>query len=163
MKCPLETRDNADVLLDYCTRKLNPEMTATLEQHIAICSSCREFADGQMAVWNALDAWEAIPVSPDFDRRLYARIEREGVSWWEPLVRPFRPLLVRQSLPIAVAACLVIMAVFLVDPPTGAPDTNSGTQVEAVQADQVDRALEDMELLREFNRKVRADASQNRM
>ena len=75
MNCPLETRDNAQLLLDYCTRKLEPESVAILERHIALCGACREFANSQRAVWDALDAWEAAPVSPDFDSRLYRRIE----------------------------------------------------------------------------------------
>ena len=163
MNCPLANRENADLLLDYCARKLNPEMTEVLEHHMEICASCREFADSQRAVWNALDAWEVVPVSPDFDRRLYARIEHER-SWWQWLTQPLRPLLARQGLPLAAAACLVIMAGILLERPGDAPAVNEpGSQVEVIQADQVDRALEDMELLREFNKKVRADASQSRM
>ena len=76
MNCPLETRENAQLLLDYGTRKLEPETVAALERHIAICGACREFVSGQRAVWQALDAWEAAPVSADFDSRLYRR--REG-------------------------------------------------------------------------------------
>src|ERR1017187_8634573 len=45
MNCPLEIRDNAQLLLDYCTRKLEPESVAILERHIALCGACREFAD----------------------------------------------------------------------------------------------------------------------
>jgi len=164
MKCPIETRDNAEVLLDYCARKLDPDRAATLERHIRICPACREFADSQRAVWNALDAWEALPVSPDFDRRLYARIERE-VSWWDRLLRPFRPLLVRQGLPVAAGACLAIMAGILLDRsgdvPVGAEAQS--VQVEAVPADQLENALDDMELLRDFNQKVRVDAGRTRM
>jgi hypothetical protein len=55
---PFETRENAQLLLDYCTRKLEPESVAALERHIAICGACREFASAS-AVWQALDAWEA--------------------------------------------------------------------------------------------------------
>ena len=78
MKCPMETRENAQLLLDYCTRKLEPESAAALERHIAVCGACRKFASGQRAVWQALDAWEAAPVSADFDSRLYRRIETRG-------------------------------------------------------------------------------------
>ena len=93
MKCPIETRESAELLLEYCARKLDPESTAILQQHIAICPACREFADGQRALWDALDVWETTPVSADFDRRMYSRIAQE-VGWWDRLVRPFRPLLV---------------------------------------------------------------------
>src|SRR2546429_35515 len=94
MICPLEDRENAQQLLDYCTRNLDAQAAAILERHIAICPACREFADNQRAVWQALDAWEAAPVSADFDRRLYERIEHD-VPWWHGLVRPLRPLALR--------------------------------------------------------------------
>ena len=74
MNCPIENRESAEILLAYCARKLDAGSSAILEEHIKICPACREFAEGQQSVWKALDAWEAAPVSPDFDRRLYARI-----------------------------------------------------------------------------------------
>src|ERR1039458_6662773 len=100
MKCPIETRESAELLLAYCNRNLDAESTAMLERHMEVCPACREFASGQRAVWEALDVWEAAPVTSDFNHRLYRRIDRE-VSWWHLLMRPFRPVLVRQGLPIA--------------------------------------------------------------
>ena len=120
MNCPLETRENAQLLLDYCTRKLEPESVAALERHIAICGACREFASGQRAVWQALDAWEAAPVSADFDSRLYRRIETE-VSWWDLLLRPFRPVTLRRSLPATAMACLLVMVGVILERPTVSP------------------------------------------
>ena len=164
MKCPIETRESAELLLEYCARKLDPESTAILQRHIAICPACREFADGQRALWDALDAWETTPVSADFDRRMYSRIEQE-VGWWDRLVRPFRPLLVRQGLPVA-AACLVVMAGVLLQPPSAVPrpDAESSgptsAQVETVQPEQVEHALDAMEMLSEFSQHVRVDVYQ---
>src|ERR1035437_2599217 len=111
MNCPLETRENAQLLLDYCTRKLEPESVATLDRHIAICGACREFARSQRAVWEALDAWQTAPVSTDFDSRLYRRIEGQ-VSWWDGLLRPFRPpfstATMWRSLPAAACPFLLV-------------------------------------------------------
>jgi anti-sigma factor RsiW len=164
MKCPIETRENAELLLAYCTRKLDAESTATLERHMEICPACREFASGQRAVWEALDAWEAAPVTLDFDRRLYRRIDRE-VSWWHLLRRPFRPALLRQGLPIAAAACLVVMAGVLLERPASAPPAAQpeSAQVEALQPDQVDHALDAMHMLGEFSYRVRGDATDSKM
>jgi hypothetical protein len=159
MKCPIETRENAELLLEYCARQLNPAATATLERHLEVCPECRRFAETQRAVWSALDEWETQPVSADFDRRLYARIDRE-VSWWQRVTRPLRPLLVRGGLPIAAAACLLIMAGVYWERPEkkSAVADRQATSSEAVPADQVEHALDDMELLREFHLKVRADS-----
>jgi anti-sigma factor RsiW len=165
MKCPIETGENAELLLAYCTRKLDAESTAVLERHMEICPACREFASGQRAVWEALDAWEAAAVTLDFDRRLYRRIDRE-VSWWDLLMRPFRPVLVRQGLPIAAAACLVVMAgVLLQHHPAGAPPAaqSQSAQVEALQPDQVEHALDAMDMLGEFGDRVRADAADSKL
>ena len=167
MNCPLETRESAQALLDYCTRKLEPESVAILERHIAICGACREFARSQRAVWEALDAWEAAPVSADFDRRLYRRIEAQ-VSWWDVLVRPFRPLqhvALRRSLPAAAMACLLVMAGVLLQHPavSPAPPPMDMAQVDSVQPEQVERTLDAMEMLNEFSRHVRTDTPDSKL
>ena len=164
MKCPIEARENAEFLLAYCTRKLDAERTATLERHMEICPACREFASGQRAVWEALGAWEAAPVTLDFDRRLYRRIDRE-VSWWHLPMRRLRPALVRQGLPIAAAACLVVMAGWLLERPANVQlaAQPQSAQVETLQPDQVEHALDAMHMLGEFNYRVRGDAANSKM
>ncbi|MGA2271855.1 MAG: zf-HC2 domain-containing protein [Bryobacteraceae bacterium] len=164
MKCPIETRENAELLLAYCTRELDAESTAILERHMEICPACREFSSGQRAIWEALDAWEAAPVTLDFDRRLYRRIDRE-VSWWQLLMRPLRPALVRQGLSIAAAACLVVMAGVLLQHPASAPPAAQprSAQVEAFEPDQVEPALDAMHMLGEFSYRVRGDAADPKM
>ena len=61
MRCPIDTRENAEFLLAYCSRKLDAASAAILEDHIRICPACREFARGQQAVWEALDTWRRRP------------------------------------------------------------------------------------------------------
>ena len=163
MRCAIDSHEDAEVLLAYCARKLDPARTAILESHIAVCPACREFAAAQQAVWSALEAWEGEPVSADFDRRFYRRIEQEGsVSIWERLMRPFRPVLVRQGLPIAAAACLLVTAGILLERPSQvSPANDNQVQVESVQPDQLDRALEDIEMLSDFHQAVRSDARPN--
>ncbi|MCX6630151.1 MAG: hypothetical protein NTW28_21235 [Candidatus Solibacter sp.] len=160
MNCPLETREDAQLLLDYCTRKLEPESVAILERHIAICGACLEFALGQRAVWQALDAWEAAPVSQDFDRRLYRRIDAQ-VSWWSLLLRPFRPpfgmATLRRSLPATAMACLLVMAGILVERPVVSPEPAPN------QMEQVEHALDEMEMLSEFSRHLRADVPDSKL
>jgi hypothetical protein len=159
MNCPLEAQENAEQLLDYCARKLDPESTAILERHIAICPACREFAGNQRAVWEAMDAWEAQPVAPDFNRKLYARIERQ-TSWWDMLARPFRPLTQRWGVSAAAAACLILVAGAIVDRrPTAPVPANDTPQVEQVQAEQVEHALDAMDMLAELSRNVKSSAA----
>jgi anti-sigma factor RsiW len=166
MTCPLESPETADLLLEYCSRTLAPDATAVLERHMAICPSCREFAENQQAVWNALDAWEAPPVSDGFDRRLYERIESEpALSWRERAAGFLRPLFAYRGIPAAVAACLVLTAGLLLDRsvpsvPTPPPET---AVVGDVQPEQVEKALDTMDALSEFNRKVRAESPDSKL
>ena len=90
MKCPMETGESVEWLLAYASRKLDAGGGVELERHLEVCPACRELAAGQRAVWDALDDWEATPVSSDFDRRLGERIAGR-VSWWDLATRPFRP------------------------------------------------------------------------
>jgi hypothetical protein len=157
MKCPIESRESEELLLDYCSRTLDPAVAGVLEDHIEICPACQKFAANQQIVWQALDEWEAVPVSADFDRRLYQRIEKE-VSWWEVFLRPLRPMLLRQALPVTAAAAVLVTAGVLLDRPRVAPaPLPESAQVEAVAPDQAETALQEMELMRELNALVRAE------
>ena len=168
MNCPLQTRENAQLLLDYCTRRLEPESVAILERHVAVCDACREFARSQRAVWQALDAWEAAPVSPDFDRRLYRRIEAQ-VSWWSLLFRPFRPrfgtVKLWRNLPATAMACLLVVAGVILERPaiSPVPAPQDMAQVDSVQPEQVEHALDAMEMLNEFSRQVRTDSPDSKL
>jgi anti-sigma factor RsiW len=165
MNCPIESREGAELVLAYCAGRLDGARSATLEEHLRICPRCHEFVEGQESVWKALDAWEAAPVSPDFDRRLYARIEK-GVSWWDLILRPFAPLFVRQGLPIAAAAAVVIMAGFLMERPGRLPSQVAGptsATVESVAPEQAEQTLQDMEMMREINRLVHPENADSKI
>jgi anti-sigma factor RsiW len=160
----MEDRENVELLVAHASRKVDAQRAAVLEEHIAHCPACREYAAAQFAVWEALDAWDAPEVSADFDRRLYERIERE-VSWWDLLLRPFRPLLAARFAPVAAAACLLVAAgVWLQHPDGPSPATHSDqAQVEALPADQAVNALQEMQLMQEFSTVVRTDTTDPRM
>jgi hypothetical protein len=138
------------LLLSYSARKLNPESTAILEAHMEVCPQCREFRDGQRALWEALDQWEARPISADFNRRLYRKIEeQERLGWWGRIFGAGRPMFLRPALPLAATACLVLAAGFIIDP--GRIVTPAGETPQVREVEQVERTLEDMEMLRQFN------------
>jgi hypothetical protein len=168
MNCPLQVPEDVQVLLDYGARKLDAARTATLEHHLEICPSCREFVAGQRALWEALDTWEAAPVSRDFDSRLYRRIEQE-VSWWETLLRPFRPRpfrpsMLRRGLPVAAAACLLVVASVLIEQPAGSPPpAKDMAQVESVQPEQVEQTLDAIEMLHEFSHHMLGDHPESKL
>jgi hypothetical protein len=151
MRCPIETQENSELLLSYSAHRLDAERTAALEAHIVSCRACREFRDSQSALWETLDQWEARPVSMDFDRRLYRKIEeQQQLGWWARIFGPARPMFLRPALPLAATACLLLVAGFIIDTPGGAPAPPAeAPQVREVE--QMERTLDDLEMLRQFN------------
>lgn len=159
MNCPTGTQEGSALLLAYSSRKLDAQAAVLLDRHLESCTACSGFVRGQSAVWNALDLWEAPPVSVDFNRRLYQRIEQR-VSWWDMLIRPFRPAF-GYALPIAAAAGVVLMAGLLLDRPSAGPIVagTQSAQAEALQPDQMEHALAEVEMLDQVNHLMRADAA----
>lgn len=153
--CPLmHGQDNADLLLDYANRRLEPELASIFEEHVNVCPMCQEFIAAQREVWSALDAFEAMPISDDFDKRLWARIEEEErAPWWKKAwgwmtaggTATWRPL-------APVAACLVLAVGLYLKPgdrePLQEPVMKAAEQ--RLDVEQVEKTLEDLEMLREL-------------
>jgi hypothetical protein len=151
-------------LLEYAAGGLDAAGREAVERHIGECGPCRDLVADQRGVWAALDGWEAPPVSVDFDRRLYARIAREE-SWWDRILRLFSPVLMRRGLPVAAAAGLALVAILVMSHPAPVPPAPLAKvqQAEPLRPDQVETALQDMEMLREFNGLVRPDPADSKM
>ena len=154
MKCPMKAEGNMELLLDYAAGRLKSGEREQMAQHIESCSACSAFAGAQQTVWSALDDWQPADVSLDFDRRLYARIEQD-VPWWTRWMQHLNPLF-RHSVPVAATAGVLIMAGLLMNRPANPPQApaSKAAQVESLQPEQVENALADMEVLRQFNQLV---------
>lgn len=149
MKCPIQT--NEDILLDYCAGKLAPEASVTFERHMETCADCRMVVNAQKSAWNDLDFLEAMPISADFDRKLYARIEQyENSSWWSKLWNrgALQPFSFGPAVPIATV-CVTVFAAVMLYLPASAPkmDIPAPNKIESSEIDQLERTLEDMEML----------------
>jgi anti-sigma factor RsiW len=148
MHCPIQSRENAELLLAYVERKLEPEVAATFERHVEACAACREAVAAQSAVWSALDQWEAAEITADFDRRLYARIEADHQrAWWRRVFEPVLPGSLRPAMPMAAAAMLLI-AVGLFQAPSEADWQRD--KKAAIDVEQVESTLDDLEMLRQL-------------
>lgn len=176
MMCPLQNRENAEVLLDYCARALPADTLARFDAHLAICQSCRQELSTQQQVWSALDEFDAaeLSISSDFDRRLYARIDAEHrdnfwVRVWRSIFQSGQPGAWRPAFSMALAGVAVV-ALLLVRMPgpfavfnevpvaessvagTGAAQEEASPAVKTATVDKqdmerLDTALEDLEML----------------
>ena len=89
---------------------------AAFERHLESCASCRQMAAAQQAVWSALDELSPLPVSSNFDAKLYQRIaeEQQSAIWqrgrwqrWFQAGWSWQP-----AMPVA-AACVALIVAFL--------------------------------------------------
>lgn len=139
MNCP-----NKELLMERAAGRLEAEAAAALDAHLAGCSECRAWMAGQAEVWEALDGWQPAPVSADFDDRLYARLDAAAPRRW----RSFR---LRPALSLALAAMLVIAVVLLERPKTPpAPSPRPPAARQVLDPDRLERALDDVEMLRQM-------------
>jgi len=159
MKCPSESPENG-LLLEYCSGRLAPPAAAALDRHLESCPRCARECARQRAVWNALDLWEAEPVTPDFDRRLYRRLEAgRSAAWWRRIVPPS---LLRPALPLAAAAALLLAGVWLQRPAGVRTAPPAEPRAQAMELEQVERTLDDLEMLRQFDLMAQKEAEPRR-
>jgi hypothetical protein len=152
MICPLQ-KEQTDLLLDYSAGRLDTAKSAMLVKHMETCSACASFRLEQTAVWTALDLWEPAPVSLDFNRRLWQRIDAAAAApWYKSLRDSLRFANWKPVIPLT-AAIIAIAAGFLLDHP-GSQQPIPAVSVIGVsvkEADQVEQTLDDIELLRQLD------------
>jgi hypothetical protein len=164
VNCPLQNNEGAELVLDYCSQKLDPDRVISFERHISQCADCARVVEAQKSVWDALDCYETLPaISEDFDQKLWARIEKsEARSWWRKLldgpalgwngVFSWKPAMV------TVSACAAVLAVMVViRPPAEVPMTNPAAGIvekakveRTVDIEQLEGSIEDLDMLRQL-------------
>ena len=149
MACLLQDKERAAWLLDYCERNLPPALAAEVERHLAVCPDCARTVEAQQKVWAALDVWDPPQVSPNFNARLYARIEQEDAQpWWRTILPDARVWTWKPAMPLA-AACLAVLAVALFRAPS-MPEPGPKAQADSIDVEQVERTLHDLEMLEQL-------------
>ncbi len=143
-----------DLFASYAAGTLSAAEMAELESHMERCEVCGARAAAQKDVWAALDLWEPAAIADDFDRRLYGRIAAEGGrKWWHFLLRPEVSFSFRTAGPVAVA-CLALVAAFFYrssGPGADAPRPPAISAPRNVNADEVERTLDDLEMLKQMS------------
>lgn len=146
MECPQKTGDGVELIIAYAARTLDSQTELVFEQHLQSCASCQKVAAAQRTVWSALDELKPLPVSSNFDEKLYQRIAQENqAGWWQRLLQvnwSWRP-----AIPVAVA-CAILITAFMVKN-FGSGSAAQTTVQPKVQIEQVERALDDMDMLKQ--------------
>jgi ferric-dicitrate binding protein FerR (iron transport regulator) len=118
-------------------------------EFLSTSPECRRLWEQQQLVWKSMDDWRAPELSAAFDRRLFAQIEAEQrrKSWLERLLGGFR-------LPLAatVAVLLVVAASVIRQQSPAMPEAVVAVSepAESQYVEQINRALDDLEMLADF-------------
>ena len=152
MNCPTKRNEDAEILLDYCAQTLSPMQTAEFEIHLQQCADCSRLVEAQKEVWGALEAWTPVPVSVNFDARLYARIAKEQTApawqlWLRRIFQPPVPYPLWKSAVPLIAACAVLAAGLAVRMPDATNAKHQQLRADKVDIEQVEQALEDLDIL----------------
>ena len=155
--CPTPSCPTDDMLLDYIAGRLNRTEAAHFDAHADRCARCAALRASQAAVWQSLDEWKPAPVSAGFNRELWRRIDADAhqTSWTRELAAALQFSFWKRLAPLAVAVALIVTG-FMFDHsgtramivPTNSP---APIVVTASEADQLDRALDDLQLLHEVD------------
>jgi len=118
---------------------------------------CRAMYEQQQVVWEALDLWEPAEPAASFDRAVYQMIERSrtkgSAGLWGWLGLPGEWLgATRPGLAAGLATLLLIAgAIVTTQPRRGeAPLAQLPPRVETEYVEQIDQALDDIEMLADF-------------
>lgn len=156
MRCPLQT-GHEELLLDYVAQRRNELLSNQLQLHLEQCAECRHFVEEQAKLWTVLEQWEPAEVSPEFDKRLIARIEAEkNKTIWQRWFEQLKLVLVKPALAAGVAIALLLGVVYFSrtpgEPVAGRQEVavkNGST--ENVDVEQLEQFLRDVEMLKELN------------
>jgi anti-sigma factor RsiW len=158
MICIKDNPQGAEILTDYCANKLDPARASELATHLQECSECRELVEAQKNVWEMLEVWKPVEVSPDFDAKLYARIaqERTEPAWRQWFLRIFqpaepsafwKPLATVAAVGAVLSLALVFHAPFAGSHIASEPAPQVQAHSEKIDVDQVEQALDDIDML----------------
>src|SRR5262245_13182826 len=132
MVCIKNDPQGVEILTDYCAGALDAIRVAELESHFHECASCKQLADSQRLVWEALDAWKPVEVSPDFDARLFARLAVESrTPWW-------RRIMANPLAPVTAAVAVLALALAIRTAEVRVPAPQSSSWRQAAPAERID-------------------------
>lgn len=148
--CAGPDRMSEELLLDYSAGRLNPAQMAQINSHTLTCAACESLVLAQTTVWEAMDTWEPVAVSNDFNRSLWRKIDGlDSLPWYQKLADSLR--LGSWKPALSVTTALVLVATGFVFDHRARLSELSPAMVAAADVEQVEQSLEDIQLLGQLN------------
>lgn len=148
--CPWAGRGGEARLMAFVAGKVRGSDGADVRGHLDECQRCSDYVAAQMAIWQLLDEWEPEFVDDSFSSDVKKRVAGIEPEIWPLQVAKF--VLVRLRRPaFAVTAVTAILAISIYlkhpFPIHSAPAAPAARVISPGEADQMDRAFDDFQLL----------------
>lgn len=146
------TREEAlEKIIDAAKRPpSDPRQLRELDAWLDRSPEYRALYEEQLELFSAMDLWEPAEPSAGFDRKLYERLEQEAAPgrWAAAWLGWMRP-----SFVAAMAALALVAASIVLDRPESPQVAVKAEPAAARESDylfEIDRALQDLEMLADF-------------
>jgi hypothetical protein len=164
MRCPRTSRGGKAKLVAFVAGTVRGPEGARLRIHLDGCAHCSEYVAGQKAIWQLMDEWEpeypSASCGASFGNEVAARVASLAPEPW--LVKCGRWVMGRILQPaLTVTAITAILAIgfYVRDPFAGTSRNSSPVRstpvapriISPVEADQMDRAFNDMQMLHQLD------------
>jgi len=148
-------------LLDYVAGKVRGPNGARLRAHLDDCQRCAKWVAAQKTVWHLLDEWQTEFESTSFTKDVSIRVSSLPPEPWLAqtgrfvAARVWRPAFAVTAITALFAVGLYLKNPFFVSPRD--PVTSHGralpasSYVSPVEAEQIDRAFDDLQLLHQVD------------
>jgi hypothetical protein len=163
MNCPSGSQSGEASLIDYVAGKVRGPAGVELRVHIEQCRHCSSYVAQQQSVWQMLGEWEPEFESSNFSGAFSERSLAERLALMPPepwLARTAGSIAAGKLKPaftVTALTALLAIGVYLRSP--SAPAGNllphsvapKAQFVSPVEADQIDRAIADLQLLHQLD------------
>jgi len=158
--CPWASRSGEARLLAFVAGRVRGPDGIRLRAHLEDCHRCSEYVAKQKAIWGILDEWEPEFTRPDFTSDVVVRVNNlPPENWFVQSGRFIMARMFRPACTVATISALLAISLYIRNPFVTSTQAPFAPRVVAaapqgispVEAEQMDRALDDLQLLHQLD------------
>jgi hypothetical protein len=162
MRCPKTSRGGEAKLVAFVAGTVRGPEGAQLRAHLDDCAPCSEYVAGQKAIWQLLDEWEpefpSSALGASFGRDVVAKVATlPPEPWFAKSGRWVMGRILQPALTATAITAIIAIGFYVRDPFSAtlqyspAKAVATPRAISPVEAEQVDRAFDDMQLLHQLD------------
>ena len=158
--CPKAIRGGEATLVAFVAGKVRGPDGARLRAHLEDCERCRDYVEGQRAIWQLLDDWQPELQNTNFNSDFASRLAHlPPEPWFVEIGRRVAARMLKPAFTFSAIAAVLAVSVYVRNPFVASGHTqfvprtvaSAPRVISPVEAEQVDRAIDDMQLLHQLD------------